>query len=148
MKILLPILILSVSSALSFSQTSLSGKVTDADTGEEIIFGTVAIFKNDVLLTGTETDLDGFYSITGLEAGVYEVVFSYTGYTDQKVTKVEVPEGKNTRLDAKLSSKINGRHRPTAIIQCFPYPNLYRADNLTQGFTFKSRQIRCLAIDH
>ena len=77
-----------------FSQTILEGKVTDAETGEQILFGTVAVYQNDILLTGTETDFDGYYKITGMDAGKYDVVFSYTGYNDYKITGVIVENGK------------------------------------------------------
>src|SRR6056297_3042561 len=40
------------------AQTSLEGKVTDAESGEPIIFGSVALYKNGVLVTGKETDID------------------------------------------------------------------------------------------
>ncbi|RME08971.1 MAG: hypothetical protein D6816_04955, partial [Bacteroidetes bacterium] len=61
------------------AQTSLKGQVTDADNGQPILFGTVALYKNGVLITGGETDFDGYYSITELDPGTYDVEFSYTG---------------------------------------------------------------------
>jgi len=46
----------------AFSQTSLSGKVID-DTGEPVLFGNIALYKNGVLLSGGTTDIDGNYSL-------------------------------------------------------------------------------------
>ncbi len=90
----------------AFSQTSLQGSVTDVITGRPIIFGTVALYQKGVLITGTETDFDGFYTVTELDPGTYDVVFSYTGYTETRIAGVTVSAGKANRLDAKISAGI------------------------------------------
>ncbi|HFA50692.1 MAG TPA: TonB-dependent receptor [Bacteroidetes bacterium] len=127
-------------SALALSaQTTLQGKVTDGDTGEEIIFGTVALFKNDVLVTGTETDIEGFYSITALDAGTYDVVFSYTGYQDKKISGVVITSGKTNRLDAKIRSGIDLKE----VIVTYKRP-LISQDETTQGQVFSSDDIKKL----
>ncbi|MEO1258098.1 MAG: TonB-dependent receptor [Bacteroidota bacterium] len=118
-------------------QTSLEGTVTDAESGEPIIFGTVALYKNDVLITGTETDFDGYYSLTELDAGTYDVVFSYTGYQDFKITDVLVNSGKVNALDAKVSSGIN---IDLDIVVKYERP-LVSKDETTQGKVFSSEEI-------
>lgn len=123
----------------AISQTSLQGTVTDAESGEPIIFGTVALYKNDVLITGTETDFEGFYSITELDAGTYDVVFSYTGYQDQKVTGVLITSGRANSLDVKISSGIN-----LDVIEVVYERPLIEKDNTTQGLALSSEQIRNL----
>ena len=122
------------------AQTTLRGTVTDAETGEPIIFGTVALYKNDVLVTGTDTDYDGFYSVTELDAGTYDVVFSYTGYQDYKVTGVQIFSGKANQLDAKLSSGIN---LDLDIVVKYERP-LVSKDETTQGKVFSSEEIQNL----
>jgi len=87
--LLLLILLLFVVSLLE-AQTSLSGKVTDAETAEPIIFSTVALYKNDVLITGTESDVDGNYSFSNIDPGTYDLLVSYTGYNAQRVTDIQV----------------------------------------------------------
>lgn len=129
---------LAISTGL-FSQTTLQGKVTDAESGEAILFGTVALYNNGVLITGTETDFDGFYSITEIDPGTYEVEFAYTGYQSLKVPEVEVLAGKANKLDAKLSSGVTLE----AVLVCFSKP-LVEQDNTTQGITISSSQIRNL----
>jgi len=61
MKRILLLFVLSCISITSIlAQTSLEGKVSDATSGEAILFGTVALYKNDVLISGTEgTQLRG-----------------------------------------------------------------------------------------
>lgn len=52
------------------------------DKGEPIIFGSVAVFRNGVLLRGVETDLEGEYSILCQIGDAIEA--SYVGYTPQR----------------------------------------------------------------
>ncbi len=121
------------------AQTTLRGTVTDADTGEPIIFGTVALYKNDVLITGNQTDFDGFFSITELDPGTYDVVFSYTGYQDQRVTGVLVNSGKSNQLNAKISSGVN-----LDVIVVTYERELVSADETTQGKIFSADEIKNL----
>ncbi len=55
---------------------TLSGKVTDSETGEDLIGVTVLVIE---LVTGVATNTYGFYSIS-LPEGIYTVNFSYMGY--------------------------------------------------------------------
>ncbi len=123
----------------AISQTSLQGKVTDAESGEPIILGTVALYKNGVVVTGTETDFDGFYSINELDPGTYDVVFSYTGYTETRITGVGVSAGKANRLDAKMSAGVTLEE----VVVKYERPIIHQ-DNTTQGSTLSSEQIRNL----
>ncbi len=136
--LLLTIAFLLAGVALS-AQTTLQGTVTDAETGEQIIFGTVALYKNDVLITGTETDFDGFFSITELDPGTYDVIFSYTGYQDQKITGVLVNSGKANQLNAKISSGVN-----LDVIVVTYERELVSKDETTQGKVFSAEEIRNL----
>jgi hypothetical protein len=63
---------------------SVSGKITDAKNGEELIGASVSISS---LKTGTTTNSYGFYSLT-IPEGTHEVEFSYLGYISQKKTIV------------------------------------------------------------
>lgn len=66
-------------SFLGFAQKfTVSGKVTDKSTGEDLLYSTVLV--KDVAL-GTETNDYGFYSLT-LDKGKYTLVFAYVGYED------------------------------------------------------------------
>ncbi len=136
---LLVTLTLLILAVISDAQTSLQGKVTDAESGQPIIFGTVALYKNGVLVTGTETDLDGFYSLTALDPGTYEVEFSYIGYSSVRITNVQVSAGKANKLDQKLSSGITIE----TIIVTWTKP-LVEQDNTTQGQTLTSEEIKKL----
>lgn len=66
----------------------IRGTVTDAESGDPISFGTVQLIGAN---RGLNTDLDGFFSFSELEAGTYEVMASYLGY-DSTIVRVELTE--------------------------------------------------------
>jgi len=139
---LLLISILSSFGLIAWSQSSLEGKVTDATTGETVIFANVIIFKNGNLITGTTTDLDGNYVFSSMDPGTYDVQVSYTGYPDQRQTGVVVLAGKAIRLDFKMEA---GIQLGVAIITAYKVP-LIEVDNTTQGGIKTSEQIRNLPV--
>ncbi len=85
------------------TETILSGLVTDGDTHEPLIGATIKVSKNHSLVKATISDVNGKYSLQ-LEPGTYEVEFSYTGYSSQRVNEVKVPANETTILDASLGS--------------------------------------------
>jgi hypothetical protein len=60
----------------------LEGVVTD-DAGETLIGASVKVFKEDKVIKGSITDLDGCYRLL-LDPGVYSVKCSYTGFASQR----------------------------------------------------------------
>lgn len=73
----------------AFAQGTIRGEMFDAEFQESIIGGVVKIEGTS---NGAVTDLDGQYSIQ-VPAGTYNVIHSYVGYTDKKVTGVVVTDG-------------------------------------------------------
>ena len=86
----------------SFSQTSLAGKVTDAETGESILFGNVILYKGGNFLTGVPTDIDGFYNFANIAPGIYDVVVSYVGYNINRINGVSIYGEQANKLDIKV----------------------------------------------
>jgi TonB-dependent receptor len=77
----------------------ISGKVTDAQTGERLPGATVRIVGTS---QGTVTDLNGEYSLRATE-GELEIEISYVGF--QRITqKVIVPGNGTVTIDVKMSS--------------------------------------------
>ena len=113
------ILFILFSISIISSQTSLEGKVIDSNSGEAILFGTVALFKNDVLIIGVETDLDGNYFFTDIDPGTYDVQASYIGYTPLKYMKVIVKAGRTNTLDFAINAGIE--IGPVRIVE-YPIP--------------------------
>lgn len=131
---------LTLSSLVLFSQASLSGTVTDEETGEPIILGNVALYKNGNLTGGGETDFDGNYSIGNLDPGTYDVEVSYVGYANNRISGVVVNAGKAVKLDIKLNRGIN---LIEVVVTEYKVP-LIEQDNTTSGATITAEQIRQL----
>lgn len=89
--------------AAAFSQTSLSGKVTDALTGDPVMFAAVALYKQGVLIAGTQTDFDGNYAFSQIDTGTYAVEASYVGFAKKRMTDVKAQAGKANRLNMEMS---------------------------------------------
>ncbi len=129
-------------SLMLFAQdASIQGKVTDGETGEPIIFGNVALIKNGVLITGTQTDFDGNYSINPIDPGNYDVEVSYVGYNTSRITGFVASAGKANKLDIQLGSGAVDLNE--IVVVAYEVP-LIEQDNTTQGGTLTSDQIRQL----
>ncbi len=120
------------------AQTTLTGKITDQRTGEELISASVVISQKGNFIQGDVTDFDGNYSIR-VDPGVYNVEISYTGFRTQKITGIVAKEGMATKVDVQL---ISG----PVIVQtfycgcCFA-PPLINHDKTTQGVKLDSYKI-------
>ena len=108
------LLLCTLSPALA-QNTSLNGKITDGQSGEELIGANVTLFRNGVFVSGGSTDFEGNYSIN-LDTGIYNMTISYVGYQATKITGVKVVANKNNQLDTRLGGsnakgKVHSRRR-------------------------------------
>jgi len=79
----------------AFTQNfTISGNITDAQTGEDLIGANLVVVELEA--TGTSTNVYGFYSIT-LPAGDYTLRCQYLGY-DAKDTKVSLAANKTLNI--------------------------------------------------
>ncbi|MES2265338.1 MAG: TonB-dependent receptor [Bacteroidota bacterium] len=85
------------STALFAQNVTITGKVTDATSGETLIGVTVGVKGTT---TGTQTDANGTYTLSAPSTATLQV--SYIGYTTQ-----DVPVNGRTSLDIKLQSSTN-----------------------------------------
>lgn len=134
--------LLFIISASAIAQTSLAGKVTDQESGEPIIFANVVLYKNGVLVTGTETDFDGNYSFSSIDPGTYDVEISYVGYPTQRLTGISVLAGKANKADVQMAST-GGVVLDEIVVTEYKVP-LIEQDNTTSGGVITSEQIRNL----
>ena len=128
-------------STIVLGQTQLQGKVTDSTSGEPVLFGTVALYKGGVLLSGTETDLDGNYFFSDLDPGTYDVEVTYVGLQSQRITGVIVKEGKVTPLNFIMSEE--SQLLDAVEIVGYKVP-LIEIDNTTSGSTLTAENIQAL----
>lgn len=82
----------------------ISGKVTEATTGEPVIGANIYI---EELQTGAATDADGSFTILNIPPGTYDVSFSSVGF--EKV----IVEG--VRVEIDLTTEVNAQLRTTAL---------------------------------
>ena len=87
------------------AQTAITGKVSDKETGEEMIAANIIVTKNAIFVTGETTDIDGNYIIQ-VDSGTYDIEVSYTGYPTQKITGIVAIEGQATKVDIQLSTNL------------------------------------------
>lgn len=87
--------------SVSFAQNvgSISGKITDAKTGESLI-GVNIILKGTYY--GAATDINGNFRINNIQAGTYTIEVSYIGYKTVQFTGYKIETGVNKTLNIKL----------------------------------------------
>lgn len=82
-----------------FSQNgSITGKIADAKTGEELIGATIVIQGTT---KGTISDLSGNYLLTDLAPGTYNIVYSFVSY-NTIIQKVVIEKNKATEINVNL----------------------------------------------
>ncbi len=142
-KLLLTICLLLLGTSAILAQTSLEGKVTDKDKGEPIIFNQVLLYKNGVLVTGTETDIDGNYAFSSIDPGTYDIEVAYIGFNTSRIEGVLCKAGQVTRVNVQMEEKTEELAVFTVIAYKVP---LIEIDNTSQGSTVTAEKIAQLAV--
>lgn len=83
------------------SSGEINGFIYDAETGETLVGATVRI-TNVAGTIGTTTDQNGYYSLKPLQAGSYNLEFSFLGKTAQALQDVILASDQIVQLDAHL----------------------------------------------
>ncbi|MFO7845679.1 MAG: TonB-dependent receptor [Balneolaceae bacterium] len=91
-----------ISAVSGFAQDrgSISGTVTDGDTGESMP-GVNVIIRGTSF--GASTDIDGEYTIRNIRPGDYTIEVSFIGYERTVYTGIRVNAGETTELNAEIS---------------------------------------------
>jgi len=131
-------------SLIAHSQTSLSGTVCEKDLASTIPFADVILYKNDVLITGTQTDFDGNYLFGNIDPGVYSIEARYIGLVTQRVNHFVVKPGLNNTFYFSLEER-------GIIISCGYGPINYVVPLIdfhmtTSGKIISSEQIKTMAV--
>ncbi len=79
---------------------SISGKVVEAETGENVLFATVQLLGNSQV---TSTDLDGNYHFANVPEGTYSIEVSGISYAKTTLTGVVVEANKVTEKNVRLA---------------------------------------------
>jgi len=122
--------------SLVWGQGDLKGVVKDAS-GQPVPFATVAVLKDNVLVTGATTDFDGKYFIKGVQTGRYTIRFSSVGYATINNTGVLVETDKITFLDATMVSATKELNTVEVVYK----DPLIKKDDVTQVSSMDRKQI-------
>jgi len=125
-----------LSAGAVFAQnTVLYGKIVD-DKNEALIGATVKVLKGDDVVKGGITDYEGNYRLQ-LDPGAYDVEISYTGFSTQRKTGVQVLSGKLNDLNFVMSGNTVLNE---VVITQYKVP-LIQQDKTSGGQTLTSEQI-------
>ncbi len=122
----------------------ISGLIRDHETKEPLIFATVIVYYDGVLIGGTESDFDGKFWLdsdyfTGLDPEGLEVHVEYIGYEKKILSGFTLQAGDHLEMQIKMFARSNWEELPPFNIY---YPPLIRIDDMGSGQTFTSDQIR------
>jgi len=124
------------------AQTTITGKIADKDSGEELIGANIEVKKNGNFIQGETTDIDGNFSIR-VDPGTYDVEVSYTGYPTQRIEGVIAPAGVATKVDVQMEFR-EGQLVDWIYTGCCICKPLIRQDETTTGKEIDSEQIKNL----
>ncbi|HJL59549.1 MAG TPA: TonB-dependent receptor plug domain-containing protein, partial [Candidatus Thalassarchaeaceae archaeon] len=93
------LLLIGMTTFLVAQQGSVSGRVTDADTGDPLVGANVLVVGTNL---GAATDVNGEYSISRVPAGAQRLNANYIGY-GSKSMNVDIPADGNASADFGLS---------------------------------------------
>ena len=128
---------------IAISQTTIQGKISETGTGEPVLFAAVALYKNDVLIAGAESDFDGNYSFTDVSPGSYDIEASFVGLQSQKIIGVVAKDGKVNIVNIKMEQASVLATQEEIVIKEYKVP-LVEFDNTTQGQSLTSENIQNL----
>jgi len=88
---------------ISYSQSRIEGTALDSISGEPVMFATIALYKENVLIKAADTDFDGRFIISDVDSGTYVLEASFLGYKPKKSEEVEVKKDSLTIVDFKMN---------------------------------------------
>lgn len=105
-KILLLILIniiITVSETYSQEKGEITGRVIDKNNQTTLSGASISLIKDKIIITGTESDLSGFFILKDVPVGEYTLKFSYTGFSTLILDNITVNTGSPTDVLAQLN---------------------------------------------
>jgi Carboxypeptidase regulatory-like domain len=129
------------------SQSVLRGVVTDK-TGETIIGGNITVYKDKIKKLSAVTDVDGKYSLN-IDAGTYDVEFSYSEMKLSVMRKKLRANGKMVRLDVTMEEDFTSEraYHHSVCVRLINIDTNYKKfplDKTSSGFKLKAEEIKHL----
>jgi hypothetical protein len=83
-----------------FSQNGIiKGRVTNKASNEAVPFASIVLQGSE---KGASSDIDGYYELTGLMPGVYNLEVSFIGFEKQVVYEIEVTNARSATVNVQL----------------------------------------------
>ncbi len=102
---------------------NLQGKVLDED-GMPMPMVSIGLFKEDNLITGTQSDFDGRYNFSNIDAGTYNLEVVTLDYPKKRVMGLEISSGETRFLDIDFTEEDALNTGP--VIDVFPDPPIVK----------------------
>ena len=102
--ILLAFISILVNSQNTLNKSSLRGIVQDVNNKESIPFANIALYQDTLLISGTQSDIDGKYSFNNLAAGSYKIVVQNIGYQKLEIDHIVLHQNKITSLNLVMKT--------------------------------------------
>jgi Ca-activated chloride channel family protein len=96
------LLVILISSFILPQRGIISGKVTDQSTGDPLV-GANIVLKGTMY--GNSTDINGFFKIKNLPAGIYSLKASYIGYASVTIKDISLKQNDSLYFDIKLAAE-------------------------------------------
>lgn len=96
---------------------SVTGLVTEAETGEPLPYTNVVLYQNGHMVTGCCPNQDGIYILTDVPVGVYRIEFSRVGFKSFAIEGLKVTARKVVRQDAQLVKKTEWDDEDSGVIE-------------------------------
>lgn len=102
MKVFLASLLLFLALPLCAQTGAVKGTLTDRESAEPVVFATVKLLRNDSLIMGVTSDVDGIYAFNAVMPGTYTLKITSIDYRELVVQQLVVKAGAVTVHNAKL----------------------------------------------
>jgi hypothetical protein len=111
--------------------------LSDAETGEPLMFATVVLKQVEKVIAAQSTDFDGNFSFANITSGTYKIEFSYVGYLTIATKEIVLKQKEQLEICGLMLQGVSFDN----IIMSINIP-LIKQDNLTEETIFKSYEIQ------
>ena len=127
--------------AIAGTTGKLSGKVTDATSGDPIV-GANIIIQGTYL--GAAADVDGYYYINNIPPGEYTIAVSAVGYQKTIIKEVQIQIDHTTKLDVQVNSAVVGLKGEVVVTATRP---LVQKDLTSTSATVSASDIKMMPVE-
>lgn len=137
--------------AVLSGQAGVQGKITDIQSLATIPFATVALYQEEKLIIGQDSDFDGNYCFSNIQPGLYRIEAQFLGYQTTRIEGIVISDT-ITILDITLSQSdqvldeviVTGYKAPrvkksmsSSVIKALPTKNISAMSATTSGLSTK-----------